>query len=37
MKPGTPSPSLSKPDPAKVRQLLNDMPLGELHYREMLG
>jgi predicted ATPase len=37
MHPGTPSPSLSKPDPAKVRHLLKEMPLGELHYREMLG
>ncbi len=37
MRPGSPSPSLTKPDPAKVRQLLNDMPLGEQHYREMLG
>ena len=37
MKPGMPSPSLTKPDPGKVRQLLGDMPLGELHYREMLG
>jgi hypothetical protein len=37
MKPGIPSASLLKPDPARVRQLLNEMPLGELHYREMLG
>jgi predicted ATPase len=36
MKPGLPSPSLVKPDPARLRKLLEDMPLGELHYRELL-
>ena len=28
---------LIRPDPGKIRQLLDEMPLGELHYREMLG
>ena len=28
---------LTKPDIKLVKQLLDDMPLGELHYREMLG
>ncbi|MGO8925912.1 MAG: AAA family ATPase [Limisphaerales bacterium] len=37
MKPGMPSPSLLKPDPARLRKLLDDMPLGEMHYRELLG
>lgn len=37
MKPGIPSPSILKPDTAKLRKLLDDMPLGELHYRELLA
>lgn len=37
MKPGTPSPSLVKPDPEKLRKLFEKMPLGELHYRELLA
>jgi predicted ATPase len=28
--------ALVKPDPAKVRKYLEEMPLGELHFREML-
>jgi predicted ATPase len=28
--------ALLKPDPTKVRQYLEEMPLGELHFREML-
>lgn len=37
IKPGRPSSMLIKPDPDKVRKLLDEMPLGEQHYREMLG
>lgn len=37
MKPGRPSSVLTKPDADTVRVLLDQMPLGELHYREMLG
>jgi predicted ATPase len=37
MKPGTPSPSIVKPDPEKLRKLLDDMPLGELHFRELVA
>jgi predicted ATPase len=37
IKPGKPSSVLVRPNPDKVRQLLNDMSLGEMHYREMLG
>lgn len=37
IKPGKPSSVLVKPDPEKVRKLLNDMPLGEIHFRELLG
>lgn len=37
VKPGHPSSVISKPDPEKIRQLLDEMPLGELHYREMLA
>jgi predicted ATPase len=36
MKPGVPSSILMKPDPDRTRKLLEVMPLGELHYREML-
>jgi len=37
LKPGKPSCSLKKPDPETIRNLLEKMPLGELHFREMLG
>jgi predicted ATPase len=37
MKPGKPSSVLTKPDPDRIRELLKQMPLGELHFREMLG
>lgn len=37
LKPGHPSSVSMQPDPDKVRQMLNDMPLGEMHFREMLG
>ena len=37
LKPGKPSSVLVRPNPDKIRQLLDQMPLGELHYREMLG
>jgi len=36
-KPGKPSSVLVRPDPARIQQLLEHMPLGELHYREMLS
>lgn len=36
-KPGKPSAVLVKPDEEKVKRLLRDMPLGELHFREMLA
>lgn len=36
-KPGKPSSVLIRPDPAKVQKLLQEMPLGELHFREMLS
>jgi hypothetical protein len=37
IKPGKPSSVLVKPDPSKVKALLDQMPLGEMHYREMLA
>jgi predicted ATPase len=37
LKPGKPSSVLIRPDPEKVRKLLEQMPLGEMHYRELLG
>jgi predicted ATPase len=37
LKPGKPSSVLVRPNPDKIRQLLDQMPLGEMHYREMLG
>jgi len=37
IKPGIPSSVLSKPDPAKLSKLVEEMPLGELHFRELLG
>jgi len=37
IKPGKPSSVLAKPDPNKIRSILDQMPLGEMHYREMLG
>jgi predicted ATPase len=36
LKPGKPSSVLTRPNPEKIRKLLDDMPLGEMHYREML-
>ncbi|MDD4889438.1 MAG: AAA family ATPase, partial [Phycisphaerae bacterium] len=36
-KPGKPSAVLVKPDVEKTRRLLEQMPLGEMHFREMLG
>ena len=37
LKPGKPSSVLTRPDAAKIQKLLEEMPLGELHYREMLA
>jgi predicted ATPase len=37
VKPGVPSSEVKKPDPDKVKKLLQEMPLGEMHFREMLG
>jgi AAA15 family ATPase/GTPase len=37
MKPGRPSSVLVKPDPQKTSAMLEKMPLGEMHFREMLG
>ena len=37
VKSGHPSSVLNKPDPQKVKVLLDQMPLGEMHYREMLA
>jgi len=37
IKPGKPSSVLVKPDQSKVRSLLEQMPLGEMHYREILA
>jgi predicted ATPase len=37
MKPGVPSSEIKKPDVEKTRKLLEEMPLGEMHFREMLG
>jgi predicted ATPase len=37
VKPGEPSSVLIKPDLEKIRPLLDQMPLGEIHFREMLG
>ncbi len=37
VKPGVPSSEIKKPDPEKTRKLLDEMPLGEMHFREMLG
>jgi len=37
MKPGSPSAVLTNPDANLVKKLLDDLPLGEMHYREMLG
>ncbi len=36
-KPGKPSSILTRLDPDKIKKLLEEMPLGELHFREMLG
>jgi len=37
MKRGEPSPVLVKPEPQLIKPLLDQMPLGELHYRELLA
>lgn len=37
VKPGVPSSEIKKPDAEKTRKLLDEMPLGEMHFREMLG
>jgi predicted ATPase len=37
IKSGTPSSILSRPDPVKLRQLLDDLTLGELHFHDMLA
>jgi hypothetical protein len=37
LKPGVPSAALSKLKIEKVRPLLDDMALGDLHFHEMLG
>jgi predicted ATPase len=37
LKAGTPSSVLSQPDLAKLKQLLDDMSLGEIHFHEMLA
>lgn len=37
MKPGVPSSEIKKPDVDRTRKLLDEMPLGEMHFREMLG
>jgi len=37
MKPGVPSPVLARPDPARLRELLGEMPLGDLHFRGLLA
>jgi predicted ATPase len=37
LKSGVPSSVLSKPDQSTLRQLLNDMTLGDLHFQEMLA
>jgi predicted ATPase len=37
MKRSGPSPVLAKPDPQRIEPLLDQMPLGELHYRELLA
>ncbi len=37
MKPGVPSSEIKKPDIEKTKKLLDQMPLGEMHFREMLG
>jgi len=37
VKPGVPSSEVRKLDPDKTKKLLEEMPLGEMHFREMLG
>ena len=37
VKPGRPSSILVRPDPGRIQTFLEEMPLGELHFREMLG
>jgi hypothetical protein len=37
IKPGVPSSVLGQPHPRKIKQLLEDMTLGELHFRDLLA
>jgi len=37
LRPGVPSSVLGKPDAERIKRLLKDMPLGEMHFRELLG
>ena len=37
VKPGKPSSVLIKPDSERLTKLLKEMPLGELHFRELIG
>jgi predicted ATPase len=37
IKPGQPSSVLVKPDTEKVKRILGEMPLGEMHFREILA
>ncbi len=37
LKPGIPSSMLVRPDAAKLKPLLEDLTLGELHFQEMLA
>lgn len=36
MEPGIPSATLHQPDAVKINKLLEEMPLGELHFRELI-
>ncbi|MCI0534910.1 MAG: AAA family ATPase [Verrucomicrobiales bacterium] len=36
VRPGSPSSVLSRPDPDSVRRMLDEMPLGEMHFRSLL-
>lgn len=37
MKPGVPSSTILRPDKARLQKLLEEMPLGELHFRELIA
>ena len=37
LKPGLSASEIARPDPAKIQPLLDDMPLGELHFNELLA